>query len=47
MTGALLTFLGKHVRGDEGDVLGALIADDALRVGEPAKLFRPDSLASM
>jgi pimeloyl-ACP methyl ester carboxylesterase len=46
VTGALLTFLGKHVRGNEGDVLATLIADDALRGGEPAELFSPDSLAS-
>jgi hypothetical protein len=46
VTSALLTFLGKHVKGDEGDVLATLIADDALRVGKPAELFPPDSLAS-
>jgi dienelactone hydrolase len=46
VTGALLMFLGKHVRGDEGDVLATMIAADALRVGEPAKLFPPDPLAS-
>lgn len=46
VTGALLTFLSKHVRADEGVVLATLIADDALRVGEPAELFPPDSFAS-
>lgn len=46
VTRTLLTFLGKHVKGGQGDILATLMADDALRVGEPAKLFSPESLAS-
>jgi hypothetical protein len=46
VTHALLTFLGKHLGPERGDVLAALTAHEGLRVGEPAELFSRDSSAS-